>query len=48
MDRGAWRAMTHVSQRVKHDLETKPPPPQLQGEPQVGQLVLKSFLVKSD
>ena len=28
MDRGAWWAIVHGVTRVRHDLETKPPPPQ--------------------
>ena len=28
MDRGAWRAAVHGIARVRHDLVTKPPPPQ--------------------
>ena len=27
MDRGAWRATVHGVIRVRHDLATKPPPP---------------------
>ena len=27
MDSGAWQAMVHSVTRVRHDLETKPPPP---------------------
>ena len=27
MDRGAWQATVHGAARVRHDLETKPPPP---------------------
>ena len=26
MDRGVWKATDHVVARVRHDLETKPPP----------------------
>ena len=26
MDRGAWQAIVHGVARVRHDLETKPPP----------------------
>ena len=26
MDRGGWQATVHVVARVRHDLETKPPP----------------------
>ena len=28
MDRGAWWATVHGVARVRHDLATKPPPPQ--------------------
>ena len=29
MDRGGWRATVHGVARVKHDLATKPPPPNI-------------------
>ena len=28
MDRGAWQATVHGVAKVRHDLTTKPPPPQ--------------------
>ena len=31
MDRGAWQAMVHGVVRVGHDLETKPPHPDITG-----------------
>ena len=31
MDRGAWLAILHGVARVRHDLVTKPPPPQFSG-----------------
>ena len=35
MDRGAWWATVHGVTRVGHDLETKPPPPQVCTKPLV-------------
>ena len=32
MDRGAWQATAHGVARVRHNLATKPPPPQIQRE----------------
>ena len=32
MDRGVWWATDHRVARVRHDLATKPPPPQIQRE----------------
>ena len=33
MDRGAWQATVHGITRVRHDLATKPPPPQSRQPP---------------
>ena len=32
MDQGAWQAIVHGVERIRHDLVTKPPPPYITQE----------------
>ena len=43
MDRGAWQAIVHGITRVRHDLETKAPPPPDEKTLEVGSTTISMF-----